>query len=290
MGFGISARHRRAESYWRPHLALTKAFVNESLDGLPAGSSVAILGAGRLLDLDVARLRGYRGKITLYDADPSVLPAWRRQLRDTGVELVIGDVTAVMDRWSAEIRAVRGSEATLAGIISGLSAACEDSPVKVADHVISLNLLGQLPIYWRDRIATVKARVAPEPEGSVPLEEAIEASCAALQLAHLELLRRRARHSVSLIYDTRYHFYRRDIAPWQTEEALAIPRVEIDGFLRVARDGWLWHVAPQGIEDPDFGVIHAVAAERYSEPKPSTELFERRADTPAWKVARLADQ
>lgn len=79
MGKGIESRYARCSEFWEPHLQCTRSFIAEHMR---PGGRLAILGAGRLLDVDLPALTPYFSEIHLFDADYSVIRAWREASGD----------------------------------------------------------------------------------------------------------------------------------------------------------------------------------------------------------------
>jgi hypothetical protein len=74
MGSAIEQRFRRCAPWWRPHLEATATFVSHNV---PESSSVAVLGAGRLLDIDLVGLLSKCRHVHLFDADSSAVSRWK---------------------------------------------------------------------------------------------------------------------------------------------------------------------------------------------------------------------
>jgi hypothetical protein len=260
MGVGIERRFARCASWWAPHLACTRDFVARHSERV---SSVAVLGAGRLLDLDLNRLLATCEIVHLFDADPGCVASWRKKAGNLFAKRVIphvGDITESLEAWTRGLSKVRRG-AELAQYLGSLKPSMAELPARY-DGVISLNLLGQIPLYWRDRVQT---RISEMDSAS---GEALMHSMGALQEAHLELVRQSAASWSIIISDTEYYFYDIDRTEWRVEPAL------FSGAARawtttaekappVVNDSWLWHIAPQLIESEEEGEIHRVEARLY---------------------------
>ncbi|MBX7144546.1 MAG: hypothetical protein K1X79_08865 [Oligoflexia bacterium] len=238
-----------------------------------------ILGAGRLLDADVPFLLSVFEQLLLLDADPGALEELKknRDLRAAGarVQYLLQDVTGSIESWTEELEGLlfnKCEESSLTEFLQQLRP--YDSPQVKAQVVLSLNLLGQIPLYWRDRVhallldqygldTDVDGKYAPA------LQAALDASCAALQLGHLEMLKSTAAETIMLIFDREYCYYRRDQAPWRVESAMYCSNVEaaLAPYQACERDSWLWHIAPQGVEASDHGEIHVVEAHAFRHEK-----------------------
>jgi hypothetical protein len=112
--------------------------------------------------------------------------------------------------------------------------------------------LGQIPLYWRDRVL----RIGCEDHN------ALIDSMAALQVAHLKALEQDNKAWSIVISDTEYYFYHVDSAQWRVEPALF--GVAADTFkasiANLDSEAWLWHIAPQFVENDLEGEIHRVEA------------------------------
>jgi hypothetical protein len=213
---------------------------------------VAVLGAGRLLDLDLGYLLQRCEVVELFDADPGVIRHWREAAGSLYGKRVIGhlvDLTDCLKSWtkgySAALRRGAGAD-----YLRGVEAPTPVWGRGAYDGVISLNLLGQLPLYWRDRVL----RLGCDDQG------ALIDSMAALQLAHLGALLRLERAWKIVITDTEYYFYHVDQSHWRVEPALfgEAPDIFNRDFADKTKQAWLWHIAPQFIECATEGEIHRV--------------------------------
>lgn len=277
MGVGIESRQLRCAEAWRRHLHFSKQFQAEAFNKDQGRDlTLSILGAGRLLDVNLRGALEKYARIALYDADPGVLSTWKRQVGALGakgrVDFHLTDLTGSLDIWTASLKLflksaqIRGP-AALAEFLSSYRTGRSPIAELHCDTLVSLNLLSQIPIYWRDRVhemvkkawgIDMDASGQYEPE----LQSALDHTMKALEVQHLELLAASTARRVILITDVFFFYYRKDLSPWQCEPALSldeeqrIPR----GFNVTRKDSWLWHLAPQGIEHPDHGELHEVHA------------------------------
>ena len=262
MGKGIEARYARCKGYWEPHLQCTRAFIEAYAQ---RGGRLAILGAGRLLDVDLAKLLPRFSEIHLFDADPTVLRTWRKvsgsAFRDRVVPRIT-DVTGSLQEWSVGLtQAVR--QKRLAEYLDSLQPRRGMWEDEGFDGVISLNLSGQIPIYWRDRVMGIAPTLSDSDE------RALVDSMSRLQSDHIRAVRERARVWSIMITDTEYYTYTVDRAEWDVEPALyGSTREEIfSASSEVERKGesrWLWHLVPQFVESEHEGIIHRVEAFAWS--------------------------
>jgi hypothetical protein len=256
MSRGIAARYQRCGRFWAPHLELTKAFIRA---GSGQCSRVAVLGAGRLLDVDIAALLDVAQEVHLFDVDPESVKAWRRMMPNLIGKRVFphqADVTSCIEEWTRLLDALPSID-SLCLCLESLRAPTPGWAEDAFDGVISLNLLGQIPLYWRDRVLARHTKLSEE-EGM-----SLERSMGELQCGHIRaLLSARSTWRV-LVTDTEYYYYRSERAEWDVEPALFGHAVELfSSFstLATARDAWFWHLAPQFVERDDYGEIHRVEA------------------------------
>jgi len=278
MGFGIEARYARCKRFWEPHLQLCKEFVRDS-ESSQQGQLV-ILGAGRLLDVDWKAMTKQFRCVHLYDLDPSCEPTWRqfrRAVSPAVVEFHPCDLTGVAEEWTLALRRILDSNTRpplgqLCRFFSSLTAPLPQLPGLGSEGVTavySLNLLSQLPIYLRDRWITLLADAVPyvlRPDGE-PVEELkaeLHRALSRLQAAHLQLLSSLGADKVFVITDRTFLYYRSTETEWQEEPALySNLDLSLAGYREMRSDTWFWHIAPQGIEESAYGVIHDVVAKAF---------------------------
>ncbi len=269
MGYGIEARFERCKRYWEPHLSLTKSFI-KGVTLTKTEPSVLIVGSGRLYDFPTETLDGYSG-IVLFDADPASLKYCKGRYRHSRIKTIHGDVTGTISDWTAEVESKikrASSEADVADILRALTP--KAAPIlSKSDTVVSLNMLGQIPVYWRERLKKIFGKCGVEAndrdEFPIVVEEAFRLTAATLQLNALKAMIDAAGERFIIITDRYYHYYHKDSAHWLTHDALYIDlNDELSNLTLLSSDSWLWHVAPQDIESPDYGVIHEVYAAAFS--------------------------
>ena len=274
MGLGIEARHERSKKYWAKHLEYTKSFQQRALAKLDPKENLAILGAGRLYDLDLEVTSQFKS-VHLYDADPSVLPYWKRFAKQQTAEFHLGDLTQTIKAWSDDLaRLLQTGSATPKSKIAGFFSSLKPPAAPLAEchqAIISLNLLSQIPIYWRDR-ALEKLRPHGFDSDSAILT-ALAGSLESLQAQHLNTLNDSGAVKLVLITDTDFYQYQNSKAEWDTQAAIGVdPVALLAKYCCGSMDSWLWHLAPQTVEAKDHGWIHRVQAweftlRAYSEPK-----------------------
>ncbi len=220
----LRGRHRRNRTAWRPHLENTRAFVLAAADRCGSTGSVAVYGAGLLLDVPLAELASRFRQVYLLDI--VFLREVRRQARRYGnVTLVEHDATNV-------------AEALCRGIRQGVTDLPEPVPsppecVRRADLVVSLNLLSQLWVMPR----THALRHLDELD-----EEQVDVWCSRIVAAHHAMLQS-LDHRVCLVAD--HTCVKRDVTgrivhTGSTIHDLPLPEPDAD---------WTWNLAPIGEGD-----------------------------------------
>ncbi len=271
MSFGIDARYARCKPFWARHIAICKELQSKLLVRVPSGSSVAVLGAGRLFDIDVELLCQRAGRICLYDADPSLVPYWRRAFAGREFEPHITDLTGTLTAWTETLVTALKQRPNIAGVIdvlNGLTQNLQAPPKIECDVILSLNVLSQLPIYWRDRVTqllTKRLRLKTDQHGNFPDEllSALDNSMAALQRQHLEILQDSSARWILLSSDLHFMYYVTSHAHWQVDPAIHCAMTDPplgSPYRLLERDSWLWHIAPQHLENAEHGAIHEVQA------------------------------
>lgn len=271
MGRGIEARAKRCHDYWARHLEFSKLFQERCLE---SGDSIAVLGAGALLDLNkAATIENFR-RIELWDANPELEGSWK-SFRDSSpkpdlIEFHFSDLTGSLDDWTQTVETFCSKRASrieeVITLLFSLRAHSGRSEWQNCDCILSLNLLSQLPIYWRDRLEKIlydRFDLDTDDQGlyEVPLEEAIISTMKELQISHLKLLSQSQADNILLISDSEFIYYSNGRSDWQTYPALHFfEPMEIFGFEQVRKESWFWHIAPQCIEQDDYGAIHDVIA------------------------------
>jgi len=276
---GIEARAERAARWWRSHLSISREL---GLAWLAGGEQLVVLGAGRLLDVDAEQLTSRYKEVHLVDMDPGVLPYWRRLTRRSQGKVVhqLLDITGVLEGWTEEL--LRFLNAHPRPELEGLSKLLISLPTLAPQlptlfqkgcDVLSLNLLGQIPIYWHDRVLEAVRScwgLQPNRSGELPepLGGALRVTLANLQAHHLALLANSNARVVVLICDDEFYHYQRENSNWLVEPALYVKRLELPGYTATDHDSWLWHIAPQGVETPEHGAIHRIVAYRFERTAP----------------------
>lgn len=220
----LRGRHHRNRTAWRPHFENTRAFVLDAAARCGNTGSVAVYGAGLLLDVPLAELASRFRQVYLLDI--VFLREARRQARRYGnVTLVQHDATNVAETLCRSAR-------------QGFADLPEPAPappecVRRADLVVSLNLLSQL---W----------VMPRAHALRHLndldEEQLDAWCGRIVAAHQAMLQS-LDHSVCLIAD--HTCVERDVTgriKHTSSTVCDLPLPEPDA-------AWTWNLAPIGEGD-----------------------------------------
>lgn len=201
----IAARHRRLYPAWKEHLERSRRFVLWSAANCSGQNKAVILGSGGLLDVPLCDLANDFAEVVLVDiCHPPAVQAWAAQYPN--VYLVEADLTGLIDDLA---QGEMPAEPPL-----------PDIPEADADLVVSLNLLGQLPL--------IPARHVPEKQAKTFAAE--------IQRQHLRALQALPGR-VCLITETLREFVE-DGEVDEIEPALA------DIKLPEPDERWIWNLAP----------------------------------------------
>lgn len=278
-GLGIAERERKLHRYWLAHFERSKAAQRRWLEDTD-GIDLAVLGAGRLFDFASDTLPARFQRVLLIDADPSCADRWRSELRGVELEPRIGDLTGCIERWQQELSHFHGDwEQTLEHVRR--IAKPTDHPMPfAADAVLSLNVMSQLPIGWQDCVEDFLGRRFGTRNVDGREDEwlsAVEPGAKWIVEQHLAALAASHARSVLLITDMEYAEYRGgpnsvrwSDGTWGADPGLRVdvtpalyaldPVAAMRGYTLRWQDSWLWDIAPIGIESPNCGTVHRVAA------------------------------
>ena len=218
MGLGIKARATARHSRWKNHLQLSKDFFYSHIGSTSAGGTMLIIGAGRFYDFPVDLCNQF-DSVTIVDADPIAI--WINRFRFFGAK------KTKFFCQCADISTWRSTND------------------KKFDVVISLNLLGQIPLYHRDRMRDGFLATAEGANQYLAIRKK-------LQLHHLQLVKDLG-SKVLVTFDREFYSYDPMIAPW--EEELALDSDVQSVVLPYIKSTWLWHIA-----DSPEGAIHRIGA------------------------------
>jgi hypothetical protein len=298
-GLGIAERAKRLDRYWSLHHNASRLAQIDWRQNVPRGTPLTVIGAGQLRDAAWAELSAHFGEITLVDADPLAPHFWKAAAKGrSGVHFEVRDVTASAERWLDRVsRDLPRSDWAEALEWIRRTHEGQPAPPRVdTAAAISLNLLGQIPLWWQDSVEHALMERFGRKQTLERQEEwlaALEPSAGWIVEEHLRSLSN-TQYSL-VITDVEYLHYRGCPAysasqyseppvrwsegKWQPEFAglhcevePALYSVDPDAdetWTRVlpthrlsGRDHWLWHLSPLGTESEPFGLLHRVGAYR----------------------------
>ena len=102
-GLGLESRARQLSPFWSEHLSRTRAAQARWAPDA-AGNLLTVLGAGPMLDLNLAALQGYFRKFRFVDANP--LLVFGLDALEIQVDPLITDLTNCVDNWLKKVKAV----------------------------------------------------------------------------------------------------------------------------------------------------------------------------------------
>lgn len=223
MGLGIERRASRYAESWEQHFAQTKRTQRDWLAGCAEGAgSAAVLGAGRLYDCALEDLRAVCKEVSLLDADALCLSVWRKAEKKKApgkLNFEILEMTGRLFQWEKEFReyvSTASFEEALR-LLDGISlrSSEEKSPLDAffeqrrPTHVVSLNILSQLPVMWQNAVERVLVARFGEEARNRETEWLTSYAPSARMLIreHLESLSRSAAANILLITDVEYYSY-----------------------------------------------------------------------------------
>ena len=271
MGLGIQARYRRYMSEWGPHLNNTKLFIEQEITSLKNPGAIAVLGAGRLLDFPANILNSGRYEFDLFDYDPSLMPIWLnlRRSHHSLKGLYCRDVTGVLELWTKRLRQLSTRTSIKEFMLALANLPPTDPPIFRLDRyscVVSLNVLSQLGLYWRDRVMgiLVERGIVSSLDQEIPLEieEALQINIVALEKSHLAMLNQSGAERIVVVSDTNYLYYRSDVKVVQKVVAIE-SEIQLLNYQVKKETTWDWQIAPVGAEGRDYGEMHQVVAKSF---------------------------
>jgi hypothetical protein len=144
MGLGIKSRYHCNFNDWElHHKKIRKIFLEQFLSEENKNQSICIIGAGRLYDLRPVDLKLYK-EILLIDADPLALLVSKIKFlfRFKNIKTICLDITGLID--ATDFNNIDLSFSNVEKIFYILN--------NKFNHVVSLNLLGQIPLYFYDKL------------------------------------------------------------------------------------------------------------------------------------------
>lgn len=283
-GFGIEARFSRHKKAWHPHLSSCKDFLIKSIEENrllqnTAFKDICILGAGRLLDIPQLSFSKNFDKIYLVDADPTCMSAWQKFKRNSQAEVAFefSDISSRLEQWSDSLilffknQKIQNTSNLESLITTNLEFLLNQTiqkqwPCPKTEIIVSLNLLSQIGVYWRDRVFSIFKKYCPQliiddQIHSKQIELIISKMINLLESEHLELLLNSKAKFIITLYDDELYYYSKKQSQWQTENAISTQSdLNLPGFKTTHSKCWLWHIVPQGSEHKDYGEIHRVQA------------------------------
>lgn len=215
----IKARYRRHCEIWGPHLARSRAVVNESVAACSSHRTAVVLGSGLLLDIPLGALSEAFERVLLVDV-VHLRSARRIAARYPNVALVADDMTGLAADLPRRIR-----EGWTGNPVPAPSLLHDDDAI---DLVISANVAAQLPVIP----AAALRRAGVE-------DAAVRIFCRDVVLAHLGYLAGFGA-TVCLITERGREICDRDGEVLRIEDALFGVSLPDEGLT------WPWDLAPMG--------------------------------------------
>lgn len=241
--FGFSQQGKRIkknssyrDSKWDLHLNNTKEVIRNYLTKtkeISRKKSIAILGAGSLLDVpeELFKLDSY--SIYLQDANPDCTEDWdiktKIKSEKTTVNYCILDITGQLNQWSSELLHKNPDSLKSAlKIIKELETKrTNEAPFIKSNHCISLNILSQLPVYWQDFVFAYLEKKFGKHEvksEETKILQSLTPSCKVLIQNHLEqILPKKKNDSSLLIADTCYYYTPKNVSASVTDKNITSP-------------------------------------------------------------------
>ena len=272
--FGIARRARDFAPEWELHRSLCRAFVRECLALDRTIESVNIVGAGRLLDIDVKYLPMRVRHIALFDVDPSVAQIWKAFAQycsalECAVTTHSVDITGIFDSLPKQLELILKKDSidhisNIKDCISSFQQNLKPLTIPAADLTLSINILSQLPILFRERIIQLLLRyrlISDEAQLPEQIKSTVENLCCEIQKCHIECLMQSSGKMIALISDSEFQYYKPGIEERQIENALYLhPEMLMTEHKLKLHTQWMWHIAPYGRNPEDYGSEHLVDA------------------------------
>ncbi len=277
MGRGIERRAKKMAAYWDPHLQRSKQ-AQQRWALATTGREVAILGAGRLMDVDIDALGKSFQTLWLIDADPISVTTWRNL--QVPVRWDLADVSGVQKTWTLNMERVTGSWEKFLDAIESLPCLADCYFPAKADGVISLNLLSQIPVVWQDILEEILNSkfghdfVARREQQWLA---AFAPKAKWLVEQHLAMLASSCAKNILIITDLEYGHYADLIA--NAEYISALYGVNLVGNPALLTsysldwaEHWNWHISPLGLESKKQGTVHKVGAFAFKKKQPADPI------------------
>ncbi len=278
MGRGIERRATKMAAYWGPHLERSKQ-AQQRWASASTGREVAILGAGRLMDVDLDALGKSHKTLWLIDADPISVTTWRNLQTPVRWDLV--DVSGVQKSWTRIMERTTGSWQKFLDAIESLPCPAHCFFLAEADGVISLNLLSQIPVVWQDILEEIlNSRFGHDFVAKREQQwlSAFAPKAKWLVEQHLTMLASSRANNILIITDLEYGRYLDLIANAEYFSALygidlgCNPTALLPGYTLDWTAGWDWHISPLGLESKKQGTVHKVGALAFKKNQPTDPI------------------
>ncbi len=289
-GLALEMRARAQALFWSDHFSRSRAAQARWAQQC-RGGVLTVLGAGPLLDLNLAALSPRFQSFRFVDANPLLVSGWGRVNKP--VEPVITDITHCLADWCTRIQRFRGSWEQTLTMIRDLAEVPVPAYSVSSDALLSLNIMSQLEIGWQEAVEPLlrkrfgRAFVLAHEQDWL---NAIRPGSQVLIEQHLAALAASQAPDVLLICDLDYveytgRLYQRHQpaepplrwtgSGWEAEEGISyevMPALEgvvlnpetfarwMPGYALTWHESWLWHIAPNGTEGIAFGKLHRVGA------------------------------
>ena len=245
------------------------------------------------MDVDTAALAAKFATLWFVDADPLAAVYWRKCA--VPLRWDVCDVSGVIKDWVRRVETTGGGWKQVLNQVRTLPRPAGVAFTPIADGIVSLNLLSQIPIVWQELleqhlnnrfgVAFVKKQEQHWMDAMIP-------GARWLVEEHLKTLARTGARNILLIADLNYAYYRNapsmplegataplawDSGEWSAsvagvkfEVADSLFGVRLDdgemfrqwmpGYEMDWRQIWLWHISPLGLEYKKRGTVHRVGA------------------------------
>ncbi len=223
---GILRRRKKYYPHWETHLERCKEVQADWVKDHPEMKEVQILGAGHLLDVNPEILFSENRKVVLVDADRQCSKSWNRYIQKyPHLQPRQLEVTGVIERWLFLVKeALAGNvkiskEKRFGLVLELLSTALPEPDLKglllqtmtpSKTGILSLNLLSQIPIVWRETILMLLKRDLGSTfveKNEARLLEVLSHSCQMLVKSHLKQLAHTEAASFLVITDVEFVNY-----------------------------------------------------------------------------------
>lgn len=289
MGLGIERRSVQLEEFWKLHLTQSRsriaAWISESRKLGATEVEVIVLGAGRLLDFDIHHALQHCVRITLVDADPTTIHAWRPLLRRNkkSIRAVTCELTGSLSEWRNQLQALerqsfaeflaalerwpspRSTQDIATQLVGSEPDAAGAQRPKPTRLVLSLNILSQLPVMWQDIVFDeLRLRFGPLDESQQQAAVlALIRSAGSLVSQHFELLALLRAQQVLLLTDIAALYYEplASGAANQRFQATAEPPIErvSPWTTKLDAEDWRLHIQTASLLKPEMELASLLA-------------------------------